>query len=116
MSGSPTKAAPPERHVGLRLLARIIFGLTILGVAASVWLSILDPLSQGIDLLVVTFFLFPVIGYLLATRRPDNAVSWLTLGVGAAVGVSAFLGAYASYAIHGGIGGTRAGEIASALD
>ena len=116
MSGSPEEVAPPEGAAGLRLLARVIFGLTILGVGISVWLSILDPQSQGIDSLVLTFFLFPVIGYVLATRRPDNAVSWLTLGVGAAVGLSALLSAYASYAIHGGIGGTRTGEIAAALD
>jgi signal transduction histidine kinase len=114
----PTSAtdAPSEAAPGLRFLARVIFGLTILGIVASIWLSILDPHSQGIDLLVVTFILFPVIGYLLATRRPDNAVSWLTLGVGAAVGLSAFLGAYASYAIHGGIGGSYIGGIAEALD
>jgi signal transduction histidine kinase len=116
MPRSATDAAPPEGAPGLRLLARVIFGLTFLGVVASVWLSILDPKSQGVNLLVVTFILFPVIGYLLATRRPDNAVSWLTLGVGAALGLSAFLGAYASYAIHGGIGGTRPGGIAESLD
>ena len=55
-------------------------------------------------------------GYLLATRRPDNAVSWLTLGVGAALGLSTFLGAYASYAIHTSAGGSRIGEIAEAFD
>jgi signal transduction histidine kinase len=98
------------------LLARVIFGLTILGVGASVWLSIQDAQSQGSDLLVISFILFPVIGYVLATRRPDNAVSWLTLGVGAALGLSACLGAYASYALHGGVGGPRVGGIAEALD
>jgi hypothetical protein len=96
MSVSGTDAGLPEARLGLRLLARIVFGLTILGVVASVWLSILDTQSQGSDLLVISFILFPVIGYVLATRRPDNAVSWLTLGVGAALGLSACLGAYAS--------------------
>jgi signal transduction histidine kinase len=115
MSKSAADATPQDaRRRGW--LARVIFGLTILAVIGSFLLQTLDPLSTGIDLLVVSFFLFPVIGYLLATRRPDNAVSWLTLGVGAALGLSAFLGAYASYAIHGGVGGADIGEIAEALD
>ncbi len=100
----------------LRWLARVIFGLTILGVAAGAWVSILDTESQGSDLLVVSFFLFPVVGYLLATRRPDNAVSWVMLGIGAALGLSAFMGSYASFAIHGGIGGPHLGAIVEALD
>ena len=101
---------------GVRLLARVILGLTILGVAAGAWISFLDTESLGFDLIFVGFFPFPVIGYLLATRRPDNAVGWMMLGVGAALGLSAFTGSYASYAIHGGVGGLRLGAILEALD
>jgi signal transduction histidine kinase len=116
MSSSTAHPAPPDRAVGHRVLAHVIFGLSMLGIAASVVLSILDTQSQGVDLLVVSFILFPVIGYLLAIRRPDNAVSWLTQGVGAALGLSAVLSAYASYAIHGGVGSPHLGEMAEALD
>ena len=116
MSTSSAVAPPPDGGAGLRSLVRLIFGITILGIVASVWLSVLDTQSQGLDLLLVTFTLFPVIGYVLATRRPDNAVSWLTLAVGAALGLSAFLSAYASYAIHGGVGSPDLGGIAEALD
>ena len=80
----------------LRLLARVIFGLTILGIVAGTWLSFLDGQSQGSFVLTISFILFPIVGYLLATRRPDNAVSWLTLGVGAALGLTTFLGAFAT--------------------
>ena len=115
MSRPEARVTQPQDAGRLAWLARVILGLTIAGVAASFWLSILDPEPQGLDLLVISFFLFPVIGYLLATRRPDNAVSWLTLGVGAAVGLSAFLDAYGSYAIHGGVGGKGLGEISESL-
>jgi hypothetical protein len=66
-------ASPPR----LRLLARIIFGLTILGIAARIWFSILDAGKVETDLaFLLSFCLFPIIGYILATRRPDNATSW----------------------------------------
>jgi hypothetical protein len=44
-----TTAEAPRRvgGAGLRLLARIIFGLTILGIVVGIWLSLLDPRRQG---------------------------------------------------------------------
>ena len=115
MSTSASEAPRRDGGAGLRLLARVIFGLTLLGIVAGICLAILDTRSQG---LVLDDELHPLpdCGYLLATRRPDNAVSWLTLGVGAALGLSTFLGAYASYAIHTSAGGSRIGEIAEAID
>jgi signal transduction histidine kinase len=99
----------------LQWLARVIFGSTILLIAAGVWLSILDTGSPGVELLVVSFFLFPLVGFVLAIRRPDNAVSWLMQGIGAALGLSAFMGSYAAYALHGGAGGKDLGAIVEAL-
>ncbi len=110
----PAAAASSRR---LRLLARVIFGLTILGIAAGVWLSVLDTGKFETDLaFLLSFCLFPIIGYILAIRRPDNAISWLMLGIGAAFGLGAFVGSYASYAIHGGVGGYHLGTIALAID
>ncbi len=116
MSTSTAEAPRRQGGAGLRLAARVIFGLTILGVVAGICFSILDTQSQGSWILTLSFILFPIVGYLLAIKRPDNAVSWLTLGVGAAVGLSSFLGAYSSYAIHGSLDGSRIGDIAQALD
>ena len=109
---------PTTGHSGrLRLLARVILGLTILGIVGGIWLSMLDSGANGTDLiLAISFGLFPVVGYLLAIRRPDNAVSWVMLGIGAALGLSAFMGSYASYALHGGVGGRHLGAIVEALD
>jgi signal transduction histidine kinase len=103
------------RRRRLVLLARLLFALTVLGVAAGLWLSIVDqePTDQG---LLVAFALFPIVGYLMATRRPDNSLSWIMLGIGVAIGVGGFLGSYGSYAVHGGIGGRTFGLIAVSLD
>ena len=114
MSSSVEERAAAVGSPRLRLLAHVIFGLTILSLAAGVWLTILDGWTLGIDdlLFIVSFCLFPIIGYVLATRRPDNAISWLVLGIGASFGVSAFMESYATYAIHGGAGGRDLGAMA----
>ena len=102
----PKIAQRPVSSPRLRLLARLIFGLTILGIAGGIWFSILDAGKAETDLaFLLSFCLFPIIGYILAIRRPDNAISWLMLGIGAAFGLSALVGSYASYAINGGVGG-----------
>jgi signal transduction histidine kinase len=99
----------------LVLLARIISGLTLLGVVVGLWLSTIDrePTDTGF---VIGFALFPVVGYLMATRRPDNSLSWLLMAIGATIGVGAFLQSYGGYAVHGGIGGRELGLIAVSLD
>ncbi|MGZ5319576.1 MAG: histidine kinase [Actinomycetota bacterium] len=94
----------------------MILGLTILGIVAGAWVSFLDSEAPGFDLLLVVFFLFPVIGYILAIRRPDNAVSWLMLAIGVALALSGFMTSYASYAIHGGLGGADLGAVVEAVD
>jgi signal transduction histidine kinase len=117
MASSTEDRPAPVGSTRLRLLARVIFGLTILGIAAGIWFSILDAGGFETDLaFLLSFCLFPIIGYILAIRRPDNAISWLMLGIGAAFGLSAFVESYASYAIHGGVGGFRLGAIALAFD
>ncbi len=105
--------ASRRRH--LILLARVITGFTIVSTAAGLWLSTVDrePTDMG---LLLAFALFPFVGYLMATRRPDNSLSWLMLGIGAAIGLGAFLGSYGGYAVHGGIGGREAGLIAVSLN
>jgi signal transduction histidine kinase len=113
---TPANASRRDGGARLRLLARIIFGLTIFGIVAGIWLYLLDPRRQGSLILTISFILFPIVGYLLTTRRPDNPVSWLTLGVGAALGLSTFLEGFASYAIHTGNGGSHLGQIAESVD
>ena len=107
-SVAATTTAPAVSDSRSRWLARMILGLTIAGILGGAVVSMLDDGTLGFDLLFVSFLLFPLVGYVLAIRRPDNAVSWVMLGVGLALGLSSFMGAYAGYAIHGGLGGHRA--------
>ncbi len=103
------------RRRRLVLLARLLSAFTVVGVAAGLWLAAVDhqPADQG---LLLAFALFPFVGYLMATRRPDNALSWIMLGIGVAIGVGGFLGSYGSYAAHGGIGGHTLGLVAVSLN
>jgi signal transduction histidine kinase len=106
----------------LLLLSRVVFGLTILAIVAGLVVGILDArrtgssLSGGDVAFVLGFIAFPIVGYILAARRPDNSISWLLQGIGAALGLDIILSAYASYAIHGGVGGRDLGALAAAFD
>jgi signal transduction histidine kinase len=103
------------RRARLVLLARVVTGLTVLGIVAGLWLSTMDPEPNDVGLLFA-FGLFPIVGYLMATRRPDNSLSWIMLGIGVAMGLGGFLGSYGGYAVHGGVGGRTLGLIAVSLN
>ena len=51
---------------------------------------------------VLAFAMFPVIGYVLASRRPENSIGWLMLGMGVFFGVTAIASEVGSYLIHSG--------------
>jgi signal transduction histidine kinase len=116
MSTAELIEAPTAHDHRLRWLARLMLGSTIAAVVAGAVISLIDTGTPGLELAFVSFFLFPVIGYILAIRRPENAVSWVMLGIALALGMSGFMGSYASYAIHGGPGGLRVGAVVVALD
>ena len=46
--------------------------------------------------------MFPVIGYVLTSRRPENSIGWLMLGMGVFFGVTAIASEVGSYLIHSG--------------
>lgn len=48
---------------------------------------------------VANGLMFSVVGALIASRRPDNAVGWICLGTGILMNVSAAAGEYAVYAL-----------------
>ena len=52
----------------------------------------------------------PVRGYLMATRRPENSLSWLMLRIGAHRCSAPSMGSYAGYAFHGGSAAARPGS------
>ena len=101
-----------------RLLAHALFGLTLLSIGAGIVFTALDAgKGPGFDDwgFIAAFVAFPVVGYVLASRRPDNAVSWAMFGSGVALGIDALLNSYAGYAIHGGAGGIDLGRWAAGL-
>jgi hypothetical protein len=108
---------------GQLLLARAILGLTLVAMAGGITFSVLEALRSREAVLrltdlpfLVAFAAFPAIGYILASRRPENAISWLLLGVGAAFGIDIALGAYSDYALHGGLGGRSLGTIVAGIE
>jgi len=109
------------------VVARAILGLTILAVTAGVTFAILGArLGNGgvvfatgvLSVLpfVVAFVAFPVVGYLLASRRPENAISWLLAGVGVAFAMDILMSSYSTYALYGGVGGRGLGRLVAAIE
>ncbi|HEV8563710.1 MAG TPA: hypothetical protein VGR41_02230 [Actinomycetota bacterium] len=111
-NGPPTTAS---NHGRLLLVARVVFALTSLAIVAGLAIPAIDAsrsdTSPSLPDLAFTlgFLVFPIVGYILAARRPDKSISWLVLGIGAAFGLDVFLSSYAEYALRGGVGG-RAGS------
>ena len=104
------------RRAHLVLLARLLSVFTVLSVLHRPVAVDHGP-GRRRDLgLLLAFGLFPIVGYFMATRRPENALSWLMVGLGVAIGVGALLSSYAGYALNGGIGGRQLGLIAEAFD
>ena len=95
------------RHL---LLARALAGLTLAGFAIGLVFTFLDasirPSGSGDSLgdlgFVLAFAMFPVIGYLLASRRPENSIGWLMQGIGVFFGVTAIVSELGGYLIHSG--------------
>jgi signal transduction histidine kinase len=61
----------------------------------------------GDIIFIATFSMFPIVGLVLATRRPSNAIGWVMLGIGVAFGLSAVT-TYGPYALEHGLPGAAA--------
>jgi signal transduction histidine kinase len=98
------------RSRGRILLSRALAGLTLAGFAMGLVFTFLassirppgagDPLGDiGF---VLSFAMFPVIGYVLAIRRPENSIGWLMLGIGTFFGLTAILTSLGEYLLYAG--------------
>jgi hypothetical protein len=72
-----------------------------------------DDSSVVIDL--VTLLVFSVVGAIIASRQPRNAIGWIFCGVGVTVGLNSFAGDYAEFWLASGFGNTILGESAAWL-
>jgi signal transduction histidine kinase len=91
-------------------------------VLAAIVLAVLDASSAdytgslGEDLgFIFTFGAFPVIGYVLATRRPENSLGWLLLGMGVAFGLGSLGDAFAGFALDAGADVLKVAAVVAAL-
>ena len=106
-------------HKGASRLAWALFGFLVIELVVGTVFGILVAqetdkpfLTLGELGFFLSFVLFPIIGVLLASRRPDNALGWLML----VIGIFAFepISGYGEYAIATGRpGGALAVAIAS---
>ncbi len=108
-------AADGESRV---LLARLVFGLTLALIVAGIVFTRLDSgLNASTDVgFILAFSMFPIAGYVLSSRRPDNTLGWIMAAVGVSLGLDALLSSYGSYAVHGGVGGRDLGAVALVID
>ncbi|HEX6711340.1 MAG TPA: hypothetical protein VF068_13500 [Rubrobacter sp.] len=51
---------------------------------------------------LATVFTFSVVGAIIASRQPRNAIGWIFCGVGLVMGINSLAGGYASYRLSGG--------------
>jgi signal transduction histidine kinase len=99
-----SSSAPDRSRAGLAwTLFAIVIASTVLGIVLA-WLS-RSSIPEGSDsfgdvFFLVSFQLFPVVGVLIASRRPENAVGWLLLAIGLANGLGIVTGGYASWALY----------------
>ena len=118
----PNVAAGRSKRV---ILARVLLGVFVVGSLGNFVIAILDANLTGAPILsaggalgdvglLVAFSAFPIIGYVLATRQPDNSIGWVMLAMGFFMGLP--IASYAAYAIHGGPGGRDLGLILEAID
>jgi hypothetical protein len=86
----------------------IAWSVCVLGIAGLVAGAILEEATGNTDpsesfleslALMIGFGAFPVIGALVASRHPGNAVGWLFLAVGVGIGILLISTAYAHWAL-----------------
>jgi hypothetical protein len=96
---------PPTR------LAWALAGLALGLLAASSAFRFGDA-GQGVFVVALTL-MFSVVGALIASRHPDNAIGWIFLAVAVATGLGGVAGAYAEHWLGGGGGSRTLGETAA---
>jgi hypothetical protein len=65
---------------------------------------------------VLSTFLFPLVGVLVAVRKPGNAVGWILLAIGATWGLDLVCSSYATYGLQVHRGSHQLAAVAAAVD
>ena len=119
-TGAQGAADPLGRR---RFFAKLVFVAIVVAIAAAFAFSLAASRAMtgrwwtsgaSEDLgFTLTFVAFPLVGVVLSVKRPDNSLGWVMLAIGVVLAFNAVIGAYATYALHGGPGGT---ELAATLE
>ena len=99
-----------EARRGYSWLAWSLAGLSLAICAASIALYILIPDTQalggwgtggasGVFIFLLPFLAFPVVGALIASKRPDNPIGWICLAVGIFWMLTIFATPYGAYGL-----------------
>jgi hypothetical protein len=94
--------------VSARFVAWSLCALSLSLLALSMGLILLERSTaeefawQGLAVNVVGTVGAPILGALIASRRPGNPIGWMWLGVGLGFALSSFGGSYAAYALGAG--------------
>jgi len=93
-------------------VAALSFALLMSGYVVSVTTG--ADIEYGSGVFVATIALvFSVVGVLIASRQPGNAIGWIFLGAAVAAALSNLVGGYADYAVGRRDGPTALGETAA---
>jgi signal transduction histidine kinase len=83
----------------LRRLARACLILVVVGFAASIALEL--AAGRADEAVFTTLLLsFPVVGFLVLSRRPDNRLAWLMVAMGVFAAITGPLQGYGAYAVE----------------
>ena len=104
------ESVPRNRAVTWVVLACVVL-LTIAGQVVSATAG-----EGGVDIFVLAGLSFPIVGALIASRQPGNAIGSIMLGLGVTMALSEALRLYAYYALTVRPGSLPAPEFALALD
>ena len=111
------------RPPGATRLAWALFAAAIGSLIAALILAALNGFENswgwgtdaGIFFACAPGVAFPLVGALIASRHPRNAVGWICLGIGLSLGVTTAATEYARFAIETDPGALGAGELVASL-
>jgi signal transduction histidine kinase len=99
------------------VLAWSLVGVSTLLCAVAVWLAVLQDGDVGFTIFVTLLAAipFPLIGALIASRFPSNAIGWIFMGVGLLQALNVFGSEYARYTLLTDPGSLPFAEAASVI-
>ncbi len=98
-------------------LALLVGGIALSGAVSSAVPDLPSGETEdgGVVAILITLLPFSVVGAIVASRQPHNAIGWLFCSVGVTLGLNSFAGEYAEFWLASGFGASSLGETAAWL-